>query len=254
LFCLDLELQRFTLQLEVIKRLLKKKRTLKYLISFLLEPISYLVLALSVSFHAWRSSGRLKYKVLAGFFLTATLLTVATLRLEVANIVIYDILCLLTSICLSVYFFYSLIIPWKKMVTVVLCLTQISQFVLSNIVFKSAPLFDSMGYVILSVCIVIMIFMYLHQILSNVTEEALSLNFDFWFVSSQLIYFLGSFIIFLTFNYLTRKILPAELYSEENRTLLTNLWGVHNVLLFLSSLLTLGSVIWIAFHKKLQSS
>jgi len=229
---------------------------LKYFISYLLEPISYLVLALSVAFHAWKTSENLKSKVLAGYFSITTLLIAMTLLLprDVSNIAVYDIVCLLTSICLSVYFFYSLIMPWKKMVTLFLCVTQISLFILNNIVFKSAPLFDSMSYVILSICIVIMIFMYLHQILSNVTEEALSLNFDFWFVSSQLIYFLGSFIIFLTFNYLTRKILPDELYSDENRHLLTNLWGVHNVLLFLSSLLTLGSVIWIAFHKKLQSS
>jgi hypothetical protein len=240
------------LPLEVFKEV----RILKYFISYLLEPISYLVLALSISFYVWRTSNNLKCKILAAYFIIATLLTAATLFLprNTSNIVAYDILCLLTSVFLSVYFFYSLIMPWKKIVTLFLCLTQISYFVLSNIVFKSAPLFDSMGYVILSVCIVIMIFMYLHQILSNVTEESLSLNFDFWFVSSQLIYFLGSFIIFLTFNYLTRKILTTELYLEENRVLLTKLWGVHNVLLFLSSLLTLGSVIWIAFHKKLQSS
>jgi hypothetical protein len=229
---------------------------LKHFISFSLEPISYLVLALSISFYAWKTSDELKCKILAGYFLIATLLTAAILSwpANMSNIVIYDVLCLLTSVSLSLYFFYSLIMPWKKMVTLFLCLTQISHFVLSNVIFKTAPLFDSMGYVILSVCIVIMIFMYLHQILSNVTEESLSLNFDFWFVSSQLIYFLGSFIIFLTFNYLTRKILTTELYLEENRVLLTKLWGVHNVLLFLSSLLTLGSVIWIAFHKKLQSS
>jgi hypothetical protein len=92
--------------------------------------------------------------------------------------------------------------------------------------------------------------MFMHQILANVSEESLSMNFDFWFVSSLLIYNLGAFIIFLTFGYLTRKILPAELYSFENRDLVTAVWGVHNVLLFLSSLLTLASAVWISFHKK----
>jgi hypothetical protein len=215
-----------------------------------------LVLALAVSLLSWKTSDKMVLKVLAGYFFMATLLTGITLLLpqDMPNIALYDILGLCTSVCLSVYFFNSLIIPWKKTVTLVLCATQISYYILSNIIFKSAPLFDSTGYAILSVCIVIMIFMYLHQILSHVTEDALSLNFDFWFVCSQLIYFLGSFIIFLTFNYLTRKIMPAEYYSEENRILITWVWGVHNVLLFLSSLLTLASVVWIVFHKKSPSS
>jgi hypothetical protein len=171
-----------------------------------------------------------------------------------SNIAYYDILCLLTSICFSIYFFYALKVIWKKIVSIALCATQIVYYILSNVLFKNAPLFDSMGYVILSMGIVIMIFMFLHQTLGHITEESLSLNFDFWFTSSQLIYFLGSFIIFLTFNYLTRKIMPTENYSPENRILLTRLWGVHNVLLFLSSLLTTSSVVWIASHKKSPSS
>jgi hypothetical protein len=169
-----------------------------------------------------------------------------------SNIAIYDILCLLTSIFFSFYFLYALRSRWKKAFTVVLCAAQINYYVLRTVVFKSAPLFDSIGYVILSMCIVVMIFMFLHQVLSHVTEAPLLMDFDFWFVSSQLIYFLGSFIIFLTFNYLTRKILPAELYSHENRVLLTKLWGVHNVLLFLCSLLTLSGILWIASGRKNQ--
>jgi hypothetical protein len=115
------------------------------------------------------------------------------------------------------------------------------------------PLFDSVGYVMLSTSNVAMILMFQHQLLKHIEEESLTLNFDFWFTSSQLIYFLGALMIFLTFNYLTRKILPVETYSPENRKLLTQLWGVHNVLLFLSSLLTLGSILWISSHKKLAS-
>jgi hypothetical protein len=100
----------------------------------------------------------------------------------------------------------------------------------------------------------VMIFMYIHELLANVSEHPLLFSFDFWFVSAQIIYYLGSFIIFLSFNYLTKKILPTELYSHENRAILTKLWGVHNVLLFLGSLLTTGGAAWISSRKKSLSS
>lgn len=229
---------------------------MKYLIAYLLEPISYLVFTLAIFFFSWKNQAKLRHKVLTGYFFVATILMFKALLepRDGSNISIYDILCLLTSFSISTYFFSALNTLWKKVVTVVLCGIQIAYYFLSNIIFEDTPLFDSLGYVILSMAIVIMIFLFLHQILSHVTEESLAMNFDFWFISSQLIYFLGSFIIFLTFNYLTRRILPAELYSHENRVLLTNLWGVHNVLLFLSSLLTTFAVIWISFRKKLPSS
>lgn len=137
----------------------------------------------------------------------------------------------------------------KKTVITIYTL-QTLYFIIYHWIIRNESVFDSMGNVILSTGMVIMVFMFLYQILTNITEESLSANFDFWFVSAQLVYFLGSFIIFLTFSYFTRKILPVELYSNENRDVLTKLWGVHNVLLFLSSLLTLGSVAWITFRKK----
>jgi hypothetical protein len=107
-----------------------------------------------------------------------------------------------------------------------------------------------MGFVILSVGVVLMSFLFMHQILTNVTEEPLSWNFDFWFVASQLFYHLGSFFVFLTYGYLTRKLQISNDYSIENRVYLSQLWLGHNVLLFLSALVIAGSLLWIYFRKK----
>jgi len=172
-------------------------------------------------------------------------------RANITNIGIYDFMFLLTSLCIGAYFYLTLSTFRKKAIIIAICIIHTVYYILNNIVLKGSPLFDSTGYVILSIGIVIMIFIFMHQTLTNVSDESLWFNFEFWFVSSLMIYFLGSFVIFLSFNYLTRKILPAELYSLNNRDLLTAVWGVHNVLLFLSSLLTLGSSIWISFRKKL---
>lgn len=227
-------------------------------ITIYLEPIAYFIYFVSIFLYSWSRPGNFRFKVLSGYYAIATALMVKAaminINAEASNIVLYDILFLLTSLGLAIYFYTVLPVLLKRVVIVFICSFELIYFILSNIVFKSSILFDSTGYVILSTGVVIMIFMFMHQILTNISDKSLLANFEFWFVASLMIYFLGSFVIFLTFSYLTRKILPTQLYSNENRDLLTAVWGVHNVLLFLGSLLTLGSLIWISFHKKSQSS
>jgi len=229
---------------------------LRAVISFYLEPVAYLIYLGSIFLYSWKNPGDTRFRfLLVYYFIASVFMAKANIhRHGTSNILLYDLMFLFTSIALGFYFFSVLSTLWKRALIFFLCSFEIVYFVLNKFIFKSAPLFDSTGYVILSTGIVIMIFMFMHQILSNVSDKSLLVNFEFWYVASLMIYFLGSFVIFLTFGYLTRKILPAQLYSNENRDLLTAVWGVHNVLLFLGSLLTLGSLVWISFRKKLQSS
>lgn len=228
----------------------------QYLITAFLEPISYFTYLVSILLYSWSWQANFRLRVLSGYYAIATaLMIIAALEnQDGSNIGMYDMLFLSTSIGLGIYFYTVLQVLIKRVVVVFICSFEIIYFIFNNIIFKGSPLFDSTAYVILSIGVVIMIFMFMHQILTNVSDKSLLVNFEFWFVASLMIYFLGSFVIFLTFTYLTRKILPAQLYSAENRQLLTAVWGVHNVLLFLGSLLTLGSLVWISFRKKLQSS
>jgi hypothetical protein len=166
---------------------------------------------------------------------------------------LYSLLSLLTLICVGMYFYYTLFTPWKKRIVIILCLIQSGYYITGNFIFTRSQVLDSTAYVILSIGIVLMAFMYMHQILTNVTEAPLSWNLDFWFVSSQLIYYLGSFFIFLTYGYLTEKIMQTDLYSYENRIYISQLWRIHNVLLFLSSLIISAGIIWISFRRKSPS-
>ncbi len=217
-----------------------------------LEPLAYGTCCLFI-FYYTRQSKKVKWRVIAVYYFLATVLMIRAAYAS-SNIEIYNLLCLLTHTCLGAYFYYSLNTRLKKRIVLVLCVVDAGYYITSNLLFPSHAMFDSTGYVILSIGIVLMAFMFMHQILTNITEDPLSLNFDFWFVSSQLIYHLGAFAIFLTYQYLTKKILPADLYSFENRTLLMQVWGVHNVLLFLSSIITSAAVLWISFRRKSLSS
>jgi hypothetical protein len=225
-----------------------------YFISFLLTPVSYALFTTGTAIYSRRFSGELKYKILMAYFFVAFIFALKALVQETSGLEIYNRLCIVTSIGLSFYFFQLMSTSSQKRIVVLLALVQIVYHVLSNFILAdTTSIFDSMAYVILSTGMVVMIFLYVVQLLNNVTDEPLSMSFDFWFVAGQLIYFLGSFLIFLTFDYLTRKISPSHQLTDSHQLMLVWLWGVHNVLLFLSSLLTVGSVLWIAYHKKLPS-
>lgn len=164
---------------------------------------------------------------------------------DTSNTYLYNILYLITSLAFSCYFFELLKNHWKRLLAI---LTSISVLIYYLINIKEVY-FDSIGFVITSTGIIILIFLYLHQIMTNVTEEPLSNNFDFWFICVQLMYYLGSFAIFLSYNYFTYRFFSAGSASSEISTILGYLWVVHNVLLFLGAIITCSGIAWI-YHKK----
>ncbi len=224
---------------------------MKSIISFWLEPVSLLLYLGALLTFTLKFDRRFHFRVLTGYYLIASIIMLKVFRGP--NISVYNILYVFNALALGQYFYSLLIGKGKRIVVIVLVMVPLIYYIVNNVVFGGEEVFDSLGYVFSSIVIVVMIFMFLSQTLANVSEERLSMNFNFWYVASQLIYQLGAFIVFLTFNYLTKKILTAD-YSHENRAVLTKLWGLHNVLLFLSALLTIFGVVWISSHKKSPSS
>lgn len=225
---------------------------LENLISNSLEAISYFLFLGAFAVYYYTYSRETRYKVLLVYYLISFPILLLILYLSI-NTYLYNFLYLFSSLCLGGYFYSFFKSKIKRGIAITFCATTILYYIVKSIMLNE-QLFDSVGYVISSFGIIVMIFMCLHQIMTHVSEESLSLNFDFWFISSQLIYHLGAFGIFLTFNWLTQKILPSEYYVKENRIMMSNLWGVHNVLLFLGSLLTWSGLLWIAYRRRSTSS
>ncbi len=173
---------------------------------------------------------------------------VITMVITNVNTHFYNLLYPITSVFLSQYFYNLLQTRLKKTVAVITGLIPLVYYSFHI----DAPYFDSIGYVAASTGIVVLIFLYLHQVLHHVTEEPLSHNADFWFVCVQLAYHLGSFAIFLSYNYFTHRYF-AEGKSPEIGTILTYLWIVHNVILFLGALILSFGIAWI-YRRKLPSS
>lgn len=225
------------------------------IISYWLEGIASVTILLALGFFIWKIDSSKRYKFIVVYlFLTALFTVEISLHTGKSNSFQYSCVYLLNSLCWSTFFYQLYNSVFKKKIAVVIGAITMLYFLYKNLILEFDLIFDSIGQAISSMGIVLLIFIYLHQTLSVIRSGSLTQNFDFWLSSAQLIYHLGAFGIFLTFNHFTNKIFNTENYSSENRQILSSLWGVHNVLLFLASLLTWVGVFWIVYRKKSTST
>jgi hypothetical protein len=214
-------------------------------VAILLEPLAYFLFAVALFLRKNRDN-QLKVKVLFAYYV------IAAVSFGYANWLvhknqnnnwIYNMSLLPAFLAMCYYFHQTLYSQGKKAVVKLLVAVNVIYFFVSIRHSGYWDIIDSIGYAVLSITISFLAFVYFYQLLKNVNEYNVWTNFDFWLVSSYLLYFLGSFFIFLLFSHLTSTILNT--YTLEQRRTLTVLWSVHNVLLFLSSVTTLVSTIWI---------
>jgi hypothetical protein len=219
-------------------------------LSNLLEPCSYLLFSLALFLQS-RKDHAIKSRVLLFNYLLSTLLmTYATVKAfqQEDNRWLYNILCLQSAIFIC-YYFLQLFMGKKYRILVSSFLAlNVLYFIISNIFLKRFFLFDSFGYSLLSLTISVLAFLYFRQVFGHISEKKIWYEFDFWLVSAYLIYFLVSFGIFLTYQYFTSSIILT--YTDEERRLLTLLWIVQNVLLFLSAVTTLSGYLWITYRNR----
>ncbi|HCZ34887.1 MAG TPA: hypothetical protein DHV26_03070 [Cytophagales bacterium] len=228
---------------------------LERLISFWLEGIAAIVGFLALVFYWWKLGIVRKYNHVIFFTgVVAIIATEISLNTGVTNSFQYSCIYLLNSICWGAFYYKVFNSRLKKNLAIGIASTTSIYFLYKNLFQDFDIIFDSVGQAISSFGIVLLVFIFFYQTLSEIKTGSLTSNFDFWLSSSQLVYHLGAFGIFLTFNHFTNKIFNTQHYSSENREILTYLWGVHNVLLFLASLLTWAGVLWIVYRRKSTSS
>jgi hypothetical protein len=156
---------------------------------------------------------------------------------------LYDIHYFLSAIVFGYYFHDLLLNKTNKKIIIVLFTLVVLNFILSDFVFRH-PFFNSLSVAFLFLIVIIAALFYFHELLARMTEKNILLNFNLWVVSGFLVYFLGGFLIILSYNYFSYRL------RIEDRVILADLWAVLNVLLFLTSVLTLCSFLWIASQIK----
>lgn len=216
-----------------------------------LEPVSYFIYFLAFLFHClvtkkWNES------IAIVFYLFSALIMFYAAYLAVQhqqNTLIYNY-CLLPGSILffSWYFGINLHSDTNRKIVFLIFFLNLLLIFFRVIVYGKVNMFDSIGFATLSLSVLVMCFMFFRQSIQEVSEKPLFANFNFWIVCSYLIYFSGSFLVLLTYYYLTEKISIA--YVHKNRYLLTLLWVIPNILLFTGSLFALTGALWTNYHKR----
>ena len=216
-----------------------------------LEPFAcfvYLV-ALLIYYRKQKQAG--VSSLLGYYILSAVLLSFGAFsvgKTKAGNIWVYDLVLLFTALLIGLYFYHILQSRAKKRTVIALTVAFLAYAIYRHLSVAELRLFDSIGYSIVSASVVIYVFMYFHQLLKNVTETSLLREFNFWVASSYLLYYVGSFIIFLSYYYFTNRLFAN--YSRKDQELLTALWGLHNVLLFAGALSLLIGSLWVVYPRK----
>ena len=217
---------------------------MRALLTNFLEPISFLLFSIATFLFLLRKQGIKEWVLFLYFLLSTVLMTLAAIdsSKNVNNISRYEIQLMLTAYFTGYYYLYIFASKSKKIIVIIMLVISTVYFISKHFSNYNEGLFDSPGYSVLSLSIVIFVFLYFNQILKKINEEPFLNDFDVWINASLLLYYLGCFFIFLTLYFLTKKILPQ--YTNQDRDLITNLWGFHNVLLFFSSVTLLSWSIW----------
>lgn len=227
---------------------------MKIYFSTYLEPVAFGLYFGALLYYARKVDGKRPIVWLCVYYGLATALMARVsigFRTEEVNTHFYNMLYLLTGVFIGGYYFLLVQRPWKKVIAAGVSAGTALYYIMNSVV-GHQPYFDSIGYTLVSLGIVILIFLHLLQLLQNITER-LSMNFEFWFSCVLLFYHLGSFAIFLTYNYFTHKMLASDKVNEI-ASILTSLWIVHNVILFLGGLITVYGTVWISRRKFTSSS
>lgn len=212
-----------------------------------LEPISYCIITLALLIYL-NSNKIIKIWVLFVFNLLASVLMFfASFKVlpQTNNIIEYDLLLLFASIFISIYFYLTFETGLKKKFSFIVLLLGSLNFIQRDFIFHSYSQFDSIGFYLFSLFMIIMVFMYFNQILKRVPNESIFLNFDFWINIAFFIYHLGAIIIFLSIYALS--ILVSR---WQDHLSIGTLWAGQNIFLFISAVCITTGVIWGNYHKR----
>lgn len=197
-----------------------------------LEPVCYLIYAIVFCLQ-FNKDKTFEKKILFFYYISATLLLLfasfnaMNIDEQIDNDWLYNIFYLITICVLSYYFYQILLDKTKKLAVLFLLSVNVVIFITYDMVlghfFKS---FNGYVYAICFISIVAYALLYFDQLLRNVNEQNILYQFDFWLVSGYLLYFLGSFIIILFYR-------SVDIDDSGN------VWALQNIILLLSSLVTL---------------
>lgn len=203
---------------------------LRELINNFLEAIAPLlvVIAFLCTRKRWGRTRHLQLLFLH-FLLTLTNVSIATWLafMDKSNITWYNINGFMSLAALSAFFYH--IIQSRKLKAVIACLASagLLTYLVLLFVWDDYITFFSSGYSIGSLLVITYCFLFLKEVFTIHHSLSLETGSIVWIVSGLLTYFLGSYLIQITYRLNTLRFLKA---SKTDFLTPGQLWGVHNVI------------------------
>ena len=151
------------------------------------------------------------------------------------NIHIYTALGIISFCSLSIFLYLSLKKTNNKKLVAFLSIVYILFFFANVIFWENNSAFNSIGFATGSLFILMSCFIYFKERLILLDLQNTPTVSNIWVFVSFLFYYVGSFFIFLTYKILTQKGIHTNLLEE--RKSLGTLWGIHNIIYFISCLI-----------------
>lgn len=192
-----------------------------------LEPLAYLIYLIAVLLY-YLQFKFVRHQVLAIYYAIAALVLYAGIAItSIDNNWTYNVV-FLVNICVFSWYFWQLLYSRRKKNIILICLlVNICIFIYSDIIrLNFNTYFNSLAYGTTFMCIIVYTLLYLHQVLADVKEENLLMNFDFWLICGYLMYYLGSFVVVIYYQ-------NAAVGKR------ANIWAIQNILLFICSVVML---------------
>jgi hypothetical protein len=217
-----------------------------------LEPISSLLPLLVLLFYIKKAKASkellLLFSLYGGLF-TLYLTSSFFAYFDIPNNFLYNIVILFSFTLLSIYF--CLIMKSRRVkiaIAAIIMPVFISLFCIYTFFLKKDTLFNSVGYTVMSIVIIIYSFLFIWEKFSLLEFENIYDDYRFWVIASFMLYYISSFFIFLSYHYLTSKGLKS--LSQEQIKNIGVLWGLHNIFYFISCLTVSYGLKWKGFRAK----
>lgn len=144
------------------------------------------------------------------------------------NIIFFHLNCLISFYAILCYFKEVKVIKTRLLIFVLFVMMYVWCLIIGDGIFR----FNSIGYSLASLSVIILCFKYYYFLLQNPQLDNFFYSPNFWIITGLLTYNVCNFIIFITFSYLAK-----------NTPHTGDLWLFHNVLLAILCMYLIKAVI-----------
>lgn len=168
--------------------------------------------------------------------------------LHLPNIIFYTTLVIVQFFTIS-FFFINIIKDKKKVRLIIRIMLFYLLFLPFNFTFlETSAVYTSISTAAAALLVILFCFIYFRERLIFIDMEDILVKRNFFIVVSFFLYYAGAFFIFLTYKTITiESINYTDLSARKS---IGTLWGIHNIIYFLSCLMASFGLLWYTFRIK----